>query len=582
MRRQIFSMVMSLILLPGLLFADDSLWIQIEAQPSLLEAEDRARAYSVRLPNVHAFSLGSGWYAVAIGPYTQDEVEAEYQDLRNRLEVPFDSFIATGDNYRQKVWPIGSETALEFGTSTQTNSFSRSTAEIETFEPSLLDRSEDETSQEALLSEDALNREAKKELQRALQWAEYYESSIDGMFGAGTRTSMRAWQEANQFPATGILTTLQREVLLKQYDQILLDLGIEQITDLQTGVILNLPMGVLEFAEYDPPLAHFAAVDGGAQAAYVISQKGDKNSLRTLYRGLQTLKILPPKGPRKLSTNGFRITGKNSQITSVAEAFLSQGEIKGYILVWPTSDDNRRRRLLNNMQTSFEVIPGVLQPKNTTADAQEIDALFGLGLRQPFSTRSGFFATSEGHVVTDAKGLEQCDEITIRPNYQAKVLPYDQNQKFAILMPETRLVPPVVAQLARNPLNRGDDVVSAGYSYMGKLDFPSVTKGTIDEMRGLDGREDVVRLSIPAMKGDIGGPVLNQAGSVTGMLLDSTSGARSLPENVHMALKSSEIAEQMARLGILVQTNSDKQPVEDLLLAKRARSITALVSCWKN
>ena len=117
---------------------------------------------------------------------------------------------------------------------------------------------------------------------------------------------------------------------------------------------------------------------------------------------------------------------------------------------------------------------------------------------------------------------------------------------------------------------------------MGKLDFPSVTKGTIDEMRGLDGRDDVVRLSIPAMKGDIGGPVLNQAGSVTGMLLDSTSGARSLPENVHMALKSSEIAEQMARLGILVQTNSDKQPVEDLLLAKRARSITALVSCWKN
>ena len=137
---------MSLILLPGLLFADDSLWIQIEAQPSLLEAEDRARAYSVRLPNVHAFSLGSGWYAVAIGPYTQDEVELEYQDLRNRLEVPFDSFIATGDNYRQKVWPIGSETALEFGTITQTNSFSRSTAEIETFEPSLLDRSEDETS----------------------------------------------------------------------------------------------------------------------------------------------------------------------------------------------------------------------------------------------------------------------------------------------------------------------------------------------------------------------------------------------------------------------------------------------------
>lgn len=582
MRRQILSMVMGLILLPGFLFADDSLWVQIEAQPSLLEAEDRARSYALRLPNVQAFSLGSGWYAVAMGPYTQEEVELEYQDLRNRLEIPFDSFIATGDNYRQKVWPVGTGTAQSFENGSETGNFSRSAAEIDTFELSLIDRSEDQTPQEALQSEGALDREAKKELQRALQWAGYYGSSIDGMFGTGTRTSMKEWQSANQFPVTGILTTLQREILLKQYDQILLDTGIEQITDLQTGVIVNLPMGMLEFSHYEPPMAHFAATDGGLQAAYVISQKGDKNALRALYRALQTLAILPPKGQRKLSGDGFLINGKNTQITSVAEAFLSQGEIKGYILVWPTSDDKRRRRLLNNMQTSFEVIPGVLQPKDATAEPQEIDALFGLGLRQPLFTRSGFFATGDGHVVTDAKGLEQCDEITIRPNYKAKVLPSEKDQKFAILTSETRLVPPVVAQFTRNPLGLGDDVVSAGYSYQGKLDFPSVTKGTVDEIRGLDGRDDVARLSIPAMKGDIGGPILNQAGTVSGVLLDSSSEARSLPENVHMALKSSEIIEQMARLGILVQTNSDKQPVEDLLLAKRARSITALVSCWKN
>ena len=582
MWRQFLSMIAGVIFLPSLLLADDSLWVQIEAQPSLLEAEDSARKYAERLPNVHAFSLGSGWYAIAIGPYAQDEVELEYQSLRNTLEIPFDSFISTGDNFRQKIWPSGFETAESTDTRRATNIFSQAVEKIEGYDLSAIDRSNDETLEQSLQSEDALNRSEKKELQRALQWAGYYSSSIDGMFGTGTRNSMKQWQSANQFPVNGVLSTLQRDILLKQYDQILIELGIEKITDLQTGVVLNLPMGMLEFSHYEPPLAHFKATDGGPQAAYVISQRGNKAELRALYRALQTLSILPPDGSRKLNTDDFTITGQNSQIKSVAEAFMSQGEIKGYILVWPSVDDARYQRLLSNVKNSFETITGVLGAMEGTGSLQEVDALFGLDLRQPVFSRSGIFATPEGHVITDANGLEQCDEITIRPNYKAKVLNPDEGHSFAILAPESRLVPLSVAQFARIPLGLNDQVISAGYSYEGRLDFPSVTQGTVDEMRGLDGNEDIMRLSIPAMKGDAGGPVLNQSGAVSGVLLDASAGPRSLPQNVHLALKSEKIIDRLATLGIFVQSDSGQKPVEDVLLAKQARAITALVSCWKD
>ena len=582
MWRQVLSVIAGMIFLPSLLFADDSLWVQIEAQPSLLEAEDRARKYAVRLPNVHAFSLGSGWYAIAIGPYTQDDVELEYQNLRDTLGIPFDSFISTGDNFRQKIWPSGSETAESTDTRSASNIFSRAVEQIEGYDLSAIDRSQDETLEQALLSEDALDRSEKKELQRALQWAGYYSSSIDGMFGTGTRNSMKQWQTANQFPVNGVLSTLQRDILLKQYDQILVELGIEKITDLQTGVVLNLPMGMLEFSHYEPPLAHFNATDGGPQAAYVISQRGNKAELRALYRALQTLSILPPDGARKLNENGFSIAGQNSQIISFAEAFMSQGEIKGYILVWPSADDARYRRLLSNVKNSFETITGVLEPTEGTGGLQEVDALFGLDLRQPLFSRSGVFATPEGHVITDANGLGQCDEITIRPNYKATVLNPDDGDNFAILAPESRLVPLSFAQFARMPLGLNDQVTSAGYSYEGRLDFPSVTQGTVDEMRGLDGNEDIMRLSIPAMKGDAGGPVLSQSGAVSGLLLDASAGPRSLPQNVHLALKSKKIIDRMATLGIFVQTYSGQKPVEDVLLAKQARSITALVRCWQD
>ena len=52
--------------------AQTPVWIQIEPRPSLLEIEDRARAYSAKLPNINAFSLGSGWYVIAMGPFSEE------------------------------------------------------------------------------------------------------------------------------------------------------------------------------------------------------------------------------------------------------------------------------------------------------------------------------------------------------------------------------------------------------------------------------------------------------------------------------------------------------------------------------
>ena len=55
-------------------------WVQIEAQPSLLEAEARARDHARTLSDVQAFSIGSGWYAIAMGPYTE-QLAQETLDL---------------------------------------------------------------------------------------------------------------------------------------------------------------------------------------------------------------------------------------------------------------------------------------------------------------------------------------------------------------------------------------------------------------------------------------------------------------------------------------------------------------------
>ena len=71
-------------LIAGASAAQDMRWIQIEAQPSLLEAETRARIYAQEFPDTQAHSIGSGWYAITLGPLPEDQADLRMSQLRAR------------------------------------------------------------------------------------------------------------------------------------------------------------------------------------------------------------------------------------------------------------------------------------------------------------------------------------------------------------------------------------------------------------------------------------------------------------------------------------------------------------------
>ena len=76
----------------------------------------------------------------------------------------------------------------------------------------------------------------------------------------------------------------------------------------------------------------------------LISQEGDQTRLYGLFEILQTLEIIPPNGPRDRSENSFEIEGMNGRIHSYAYATLVDGQIKGFALIWPAGDEERRTR----------------------------------------------------------------------------------------------------------------------------------------------------------------------------------------------------------------------------------------------
>lgn len=551
-------------------------FIQIEAHPSLREAEERARAYGNAFSDVNGFRLRGGWYALALGPYAPDEARLRLLELRRGGLIPGDAYVSLNSIYGERFWPVGANIgrgpAPELAPTPSAPSQPQVTEAPET--PLIVE----ETPRQARASEALLNRQERRDLQTALQWFGFYTASIDGAFGRGTRASMARWQEANGYTATGILTTAQRGVLLENYAQALAALGLERVEEDVAGISITMPAKLVRFDRYEYPFVHYAPKDDSGVQVLLISQAGDEGTLGGLYEIMQTLEIVPLEGDRKRTKNSFFLTGQNAEIHSYTYALLKGGYVKGFTLAFPPSRADEMARVIKIMQDSFATGEGSLDPSYADPDAQAVDLLAGLELRQPKFSRSGFFVDQSGRVLTHAEAVRSCQRVTLDETHEADVTIAQDG--LALLTPKSSLVPLNYARFATRAPRLRSEIAVSGYSYEGALSGPTVTYGKLADVKGLNGEDDLNRLALDALPGDIGGPVLNPAGAVTGMLLPNTADGRTLPQGTQFAMTSDVLAAFLSENGVRASASEAEDQIapEDLVLA--ASDMTVLVGCW--
>ncbi|HHS94893.1 MAG TPA: peptidoglycan-binding protein [Rhodobacterales bacterium] len=605
--------------------AQGSFWVQLEANRTLREAEAAARRYSQTLPDVNGFRLGAGgWYTIALGPYTEAAATQRLLTLRDQGAIPNDAYISEGGSYAQQFWPVGANALAEAPAGAPAAPAIQSVAEptpetpaVETpaaetpvpeatpepaIEPEPVPEPEpqpvlvEETRAEALASERALDGDQRKALQIAMQWEGFYKSLIDGDFGPGTRGAMAAWQASRGYDETGVLTTRQREELLSDYNNMLASIGLEPVTDAQAGISIEIPAAMVHFTHYEAPFAHYEG-DKGVRVV-LISQRGDRATLYGLYDILQTLAVVPPEGERRRRDKDFTIEGADDEITSYTYATLVDGAVKGFMLIWPQGEeridpetgaasravDRRRALVLDAMRSSFASTGAQALDDNAGLDSatQSIDLISGLEIRRAEKARSGFFVTPDGAVVTTTEAVTGCGRITLDESYDATVAASDDALGLALLRPKERLAPLAIGELLSFEPRLHSELAVAGYSYGGRLSSPTLTFGTLADIKGLAGETSIARLDIRAQDGDTGGPVLDQGGAVVGMLLASPSGdGRLLPADVGFAAKAATLADFLAANGVTAATTEIQGALTPYDLSALAADLTVLVSCWK-
>ncbi len=574
-----FSILVLFSLLIAPAAAQSQAWLQVEAHPTPAAAEAAAQGYVAAFGGVTAFRLPSGWVALALGPWPdRNAAEAERRALVAARRVPGDAFVVAASDYGAPLFDAGDRAQPIGGRLTVAVA-----PPVPADPPSATAPEPEETLAEARRAEAALDRDARLEVQTALQWFGHYTLALDGAIGPGTRAAMQAWQAAQGLEPTGVLTSRQRAELIDAWRGERAALGLAPWRDEAAGIEITLPLALVEFDRHEAPFAHFRSRNDSGVRVLLISQEGTLATLFGLYEIMQTLEIVPLEGFRERTRTAFTLTGADETLRSHSFARFDGGSVKGFTLIWTPDQDARMERVIETMRASFRPFGGALpdaigQPASAVGGAA---LLSGLELRRPVKARSGFYIDADGKVLTTATLASECRRLTIDERHTARIHSRDDALGVIVLEPADPLAPRAFANFAAAPPTPPAEVVLAGFSFEDILTRPVLTFGRLAAAAGLDGETRLRRLALAAEPGDVGGPIYDRAGNVVGMLLPRPEGSgRLLPEEVTLAAGSEAILESLRDSGLRPAAVMRDTALPDSELTLLAGDMTVLVSCW--
>lgn len=205
-----------------------------------------------------------------------------------------------------------------------------------------------------------------------------------------------------------------------------------------------------------------------------------------------------------------------------------------------------------------------------------------------FATGTGFFVSTNGHLVTNFHVIEGSNDITVSlpsqgSTFKARVIQNDPANDIALLKIEKATQPiPIASQFSRS---KGDEVLTLGYplvSIQGQEQKASF--GRINALTGIKDDIRFLQIDIPIQPGNSGGPLLDDRGLVVGVVtatlnqLIALRASGSLPQNVNYAVKSDYIMPllNMHSIGNLDTGKYGQLSMKDIIASREASVVLVI------
>ena len=204
------------------------------------------------------------------------------------------------------------------------------------------------------------------------------------------------------------------------------------------------------------------------------------------------------------------------------------------------------------------------------------------------STGSGFQVSAQGHILTNAHVVRGCTEVRIPSAGPVHVAAREDSSDLALLQAPVETSHAIARFRQGRGIRPGASVVVVGYPLRGLLaSGANVSTGAVSALAGPGDDRRLIQISAPIQPGNSGGPVLDTAGNVVGVVvakLDALEIARSIgdvPQNVNFAVSAGSARVFLDDNGIPYETAPSDKPMESVEIAAAAKKFTVLVECWR-
>lgn len=205
------------------------------------------------------------------------------------------------------------------------------------------------------------------------------------------------------------------------------------------------------------------------------------------------------------------------------------------------------------------------------------------GTEQRMGFGTAFLVSTSGDFLTNNHVVSGCSTLSI-DGLPANVVATDTAFDLALLRvsPAPSALP---AEFAERPARLNSDVTVIGYPLPDLLGGLNVTRGSVTSLKGIAGDGVRMQISAPVQPGNSGGPVVNAAGQVVGVVvskLDAQMVANAtgdIPQNVNFAIRA-EIAKLfLYQNGVepIEVPEAEALPPENI--AETAEGFTRLLTC---
>jgi S1-C subfamily serine protease len=207
------------------------------------------------------------------------------------------------------------------------------------------------------------------------------------------------------------------------------------------------------------------------------------------------------------------------------------------------------------------------------------------------STGTGFIVNTQGQILTNNHVVKECRELTVLRSGEvartAQLLRTDSQNDLAVLQAEGGYSPDSVARFrVGTSLRAGESVAAFGFPLAGTLSIAgNISSGVITSLSGLGDDARYLQISAPVQPGNSGGPLMDLAGSVIGVVTSRiddgmvASATGTIPQNINFALKANVALNflEAHSIGFVSSDEATERSLADI--TEQAKRFGVLVIC---